>query len=628
MKCSFLRLLLLAGFVAAVASCKYLDVVPDNVATLDNAFALRDQAKKFLFTCYSFMPRDGNVGQDPAMESGDEIWRIVANGSTFFNIARGFQNVVTPYGDFYWANMFQGIRDCNIFLADIGGVPDIQEWERRQWIGEVKVLKAYYHFCLMRMYGPVPLIKENLPIDANTDQVQMPRSPVDTCVGYMMQLIDEAVPDLPLTPLDPTQEAGRITQVIALALKAKILVYAASPLFNGNTDQEALKNPDGTALFDQTVSKAKWDTAAAACRAAIAAAASAGLALYDFGPAYQQYRLTDTISTQMSIRGAVTEKWNPEIIWANTLSNASVQSLALPNDFDSRYPENYIPRGELSPPLKIAELFYTSHGVPITEDETWDYQDRYQVRPASDSDALYVKKGYITANLNFDREPRFYADLGFDGGVWWGQGRYDDTQPAGLFVMQARAGQPNAAQSDRSTVTGYFIKKLIHFENVEGSGTSYSINNYPWPIMRLADLYLLYAEALNESEGPGRDAYQYLDKVRERAGVPDVETAWPAYSRNPTEYTTQAGLRKIIHTERLIELAFEGQRFWDLRRWKEAASTLNAPIQGWDLTQPDPAAYYRPVTIFSQTFGSKDYFWPISENNITTDKNLVQNLGW
>lgn len=410
---------LILSTLSMCISCNYLDVVPDNVATLDNAFALRDQAKKFLFTCYSFMPKGGNVGQDPAMESGDEIWRIVANGSTFFNIARGFQNVVNPYGDSYWTSLYQGIRDCNIFLENIDHVPDVEEYERRQWAAEVKFLKAYYHFYLLRMYGPIPLIKKNIPIDAGVDEVQVSRAPVDSCFDYIVQLINEAIPDLPLTPIDPTQEAGRITQVIAASFKAKVLVYAASPLFNGNTDEAALKNPDGTQLFDQTVSKAKWDSAVVACKEAIDICHSAGLALYEFGSSYQQYHLTDTISTQLSIRNAVCEKWNSEIIWANTQSNASVQGLALPQ-MDPGQSQNYIPRGELSPPLKIAEMFYTQHGVPINEDKTWNYNGRYDLRTAEDTDRLYIRNGFTTAYLNFDREPRFYADLGFDGGIWQG----------------------------------------------------------------------------------------------------------------------------------------------------------------------------------------------------------------
>lgn len=623
--------ILLPVILSMITSCKkYLDILPDDVATLDNAFATRSEAKKYLFTCYSYMPKDGNVDDDPAMQGGDEIWRIVSRGNGMFNIARGLQNVVSPYGD-KWTNLYKGLRDCNIFLENINRVPDMDQSEKLQWIAEVKFLIAYYHFYLVRMYGPVPLIKGNLPIDASSDEVQVTRDPVDSCFKYIVQLIDEAIPDLPLVSYDPVQEEGRITQVVAYSMKAEILVYAASPLFNGNTDEAALKDPDGTQLFDQTVSKAKWDSAAAACEKAIEICQSAGLKLYDYrdknGSNYNQYHLSDTILTQLTIRNAMCEKWNSGIIWANTQSFSGVQGIALPM-MDVARPENHVPRGELSPPMKIAEMFYTQHGVPIDEDKTWDYSGRDKLRTADENDALYIERNYTTAALNFDREPRFYADLGFDGSIWYGQGLYDDSNPSGLFYVQAKFGQIDAVQFDRGSVTGYFIKKFIHFENVVEAGTTYAIHNYPWPIMRLSGLYLLYAEALNESQGPGPEVYQYLNLVRQQAGLPSVQSAWDEYSINPGEYKTQKGLRDIIHQERLIELAFEGQRFWDLRRWKEAAQTLNAPIRGWDGQQKNAQDYYRPVTIFNQTFGTKDYFWPIVDKEITANKNLVQNLGW
>lgn len=614
-------------FLTLISSCKqYLDVVPDNVATLDNAFTMRNQAEKFLFTCYSFMPDDGNVDRDPAMLGGDEIWRIATNNGTFFNLARGYQNKVSPYGD-SWTSLYQGIRDCNIFLENIGKVPDIDESERSQWIAEVKFLKAYYHFYLVRMYGPIPIIKTNLSIDADVNQVKVSRDPVDSCFSYITQLLDEAAPNLPLTIADPVKELGRITQPIAVSLKAEVLVYAASPLFNGNTDEAALKNNDGTQLFNQTYSQAKWDSAASACKQAIDVCNQAGMELYTHPKNYQQYNLTDTMVTQLSIRNSLCERWNSEIIWANTQSYCSIQGTALPA-MDVTKPENFVPRGEFSPPLKIVEMFYTEHGVPINEDATWNYSERYNLSKAGFDDKLYIKNGYTTANLNFKREPRFYADLGFDGGIWYGQGNYDDTKDAKLFCVYAKWKQANAIQTDRSTVTGYFIKKIIHFENVVGTGTTYSVVQYPWPIMRLSSLYLLYAEALNESQGPGTEAYDYINRVRERAGLQSVESSWTNYSTNPTKYTTKEGLRSIIHQERLIELAFEGQRFWDLRRWKEASDVLNAPIQGWDGYQELPEAYYRPVTLFNQTFGEKDYFWPIKDDNITVNRNLVQNLGW
>jgi hypothetical protein len=152
--------------------------------------------------------------------------------------------------------------------------------------------------------------------------------------------------------------------------------------------------------------------------------------------------------------------------------------------------------------------------------------------------------------------------------------------------------------------------------------------NYPWPEMRLSDLYLLYSEALNEANGPNAEAYKWINLVRQRAGLKPVDEAWTNFSTDPAKYTTQSGFRQIIHQERMIELAFEGQRFWDLRRWKEAHIVLNAPILGWNNAAIDAASYYKPVLLFSQSFNMRDYFWPIEIGEFLKNRNIIQTPGW
>lgn len=622
------RLVLTFIALCGLNSCKdYLDVVPDNVATIDNAFTMRTQAQKFLFTCYSYMPLDGDQADDPAILGGDELWHYTTKGG-YFGIARGTQNKVNPLGD-RWTSLYRALRDCNIFLENIGQVPDMDASEKARWIAEVKFLKAYYHFYLVKMYGPIPLIKTNLPIGSDVNVVKVFRDPVDDCFGYIADLLNESLADLPLTLANPAEESGRITQPIALALRAKVLVTAASPLFNGNTDQSILKNADGTQLFNQTYSVVKWDSAAVACKRAIDVCTRAGIQLYTFTPGITLANMSQTIRTQMSIRNSFTEKWNTEIIWANTQSINSTTAMQrlTATWWDPTLLDGVTVRGEFSPPVKMAELFYTKNGVPINEDKTYNYNGRYNLRTAVDADKLYIRKDYVTALLHFDREPRFYANLGFDGGIWYGQGKYDDSQD--LFFLMAKYKERNGfGKIGYGTITGYYVKKYVHWQNVIGTGANYSITNYPWPMIRLSDLYLLYAEALNESAGPTTEVYTYLNLVRQRAGLGTVQSSWTTFSNNPTKFSNKDGLREIIHQERGVELAFESQRFWDLRRWKEAQEKMNSPIMSWDLQQANAADYYRPTVVFNQTFGSKDYFWPIKDGNIVANRNLVQNLGW
>ncbi|MDN3665162.1 RagB/SusD family nutrient uptake outer membrane protein [Algibacter miyuki] len=619
----------------SVYSCSdYLDVVPDNVATVDIAFNQRYSAEQYLFTCYSYMPSHGGINDNPALVGGDEMLGRINNryeSYTFLNISRGFQNVVDPYGD-QWSNLYKGLRDCNIFLENVESVPDLEYIEKIQWIAEVKFLKAYYHYYLMKMYGPIPLVKTNIAIDAGTEEVKVTRNTIDECFNYVVQLLDEAETDLPLVITDPAAELGRITKPIALALKAKVLVTAASPLFNGDNDFAQLENKDGTPLFNATYDETKWDTAVAACKAAIDACAAAGFELYTYTPSLTQVDLSSTIITQLSIRNALTERWNSEIIWANTQSSSSrLQQLAQPTNLDPQNPDTQAVYGTLGAPLKMAELFYSDNGVPINEDKTWSYNNKYDLQNGREEDHLLIKSGYKTAKLNFNREPRFYADMAFDGGIWYGQGYYDDKKVDELLCVQSKNGQLNSVNLSRGSSTGYFIKKLIHYQNTlngGGGSASYSLRNYPWPVIRLADLYLTYAEAINESTGPSEEAYHYLNLVRERAGLGTVQSAWTQYSTNPSKFESQTGLRDIIHQERLIEMAFEGQRFWDLRRWKKAAEEMNEPVTGWNVWQQSAENYYVPTIVWDQKFGLKDYFWPIKDSYIEQNPNLVQNLGW
>lgn len=623
--------LVLLGMLGACS--KFLDITPDNIATIDYAFRLRSTAERYLFTCYSYLPALGAFETNPANAAGDEFWLVSTSGSNAWKIARGNQNTVNSYMNYWQGNnggkdIYEGIRECNIFLDNVGLVPDMEEQERTRWTAEAKFLKAYYHYFLFRMYGPIALVEKNIPVDAGADEVYPVRSPVDSCVNYIVRLLDEALPGLPDKIDNEVSELGRATKAIDLSVKAEVLMTAASPLFNGNADYTGYKDPEGNTLFNTTFDASKWERAAAACEEAIDFCEAQGYHLYTFNPEFFQYDISDTTRVEMSIRNAICEKWNPEIIWGNTNSLAgSIQAQATPRGLDPAKTANAGTQGNIAPPLKIAEMFYSNHGVPITEDKDYDYAGRFKLRKATDAYKYDLQEGYITASLNFDREPRYYADLGFDGGIWYGQGHFDDK--AGLFFVSSKKGQPATAQNQGSySVTGYWPKKLVNFNNVIGDGNTYTIQTYPWPMIRLASLYLYYAEAENEVSGPSPDVFKYINLVRARAGLGTVEDSWANYSRNPKKYTTKDGLREIIHQERLIEMAFEGQRYWDLRRWKEATKTLNQPITGWDLEQEDAAAYYRERVIFNQTFSTRDYLWPLPESELLSNKRMSQNPGW
>jgi hypothetical protein len=157
--------------------------------------------------------------------------------------------------------------------------------------------------------------------------------------------------------------------------------------------------------------------------------------------------------------------------------------------------------------------------------------------------------------------------------------------------------------------------------------------SYAFPIIRLADLYLLYAEALNEcKELPDDEVYEYVQLVRDKAGLDkgtgSLTATWATYSNNPSKPTTKAGMRDIIRRERMIELAFEGQRFYDLRRWRLAMEYLNKPIRGWNVSEKEELGYYQVTYIATRKFMLRDYFWPIRTDDLYRNDKLVQSPQW
>lgn len=648
-----IKVLVLTGIVTltGMSSCsEYLDVVPnDGLATIETAFNLRSTAKRYLGTCYSFMTEEGTSGYDPALLGGDELWDLVGRSvtnttgrvpSSMFQIARGLQSASTVYAN-DWASMYQGIRCCDILIDNLDVVPDMEEWEKLQWKAEAKFLKAYYHFNLIRKWGPIPIIKKSLPIDASVEDVRVYRDPVDEGFNYVIELLNEAIPDLPL--VNPSvDEYGRINQLIAASLKARVMVYAASPLFSNNMDQASLVDSRGIQLFSQNKSEAdlqkRWQDAATACKEAIDLCTQANVKLYNYD---DEYRVNDTLRLDFTLRGVMCKRWNEEIIWGNTQSNSTQlgmwQQLTQPNiQYKTLgWAHSLSCYAFIGVPLKIAEQFYTSHGLPINFDKNRLGLNEYALRNGDQAHAYYLEEGYTTIQLNFDREPRFYASLGFDGGKWVGAlTNFNDLKPKDIFDVECRMGKALAKSSNESgPLTGYYPKKMYPYRNrIGANGSPLSTYWYPWPMIRLADLYLLYAEAINEAEGPGgahsSEMFDYINAVRERAGIPDVKSSWDQYSTSPGRYNTKAGMREIIHRERLNEFAFESQRFWDLRRWKEANMEYSKNIYGFKVIASQPEEYYRKVLIAEQPFTQKNYFWPIQTTTLEKNPNLIQNLGW
>jgi hypothetical protein len=634
-------------------SCEkdYLDVVPDNIATIDLAFNTRSTAENFLSTCYTYIPEHANVEQNFSLLAGDEIWYYAENdfymnNETSFRLAKGMQNSASPYLN-YWEggrgaphSLFNALRDCNIFLENLVEVPGLEEDERLKWLDEVKVLKAFYHFWLMQMYGPIPIIDQNIPVGASPEETNVKRESIDDVVSYLVQILDEVIEaeNLPGLINYIYTDMGRITMPIAKALKAKILVLAASPIFNGNTDLSELTDNLGNKLVSQVYDPQKWVYARDALFEAIESAHLNGHQLYEFN---QQIPIiggiNEEITRELSLRAAITEPFNTEIVWAFAPEwTGDLQMWCQPRWTADHSALFGFTKKSHAPTLNMVETFYTNNGVPIDEDLTWDYGNRYDViqTPLFDSNnenfhEFYIEDDYYTAKLHTYREPRFYSSIGFDGGKWFSL----ETENINFIPhLNAKAGAASGKQGfEIYSITGFFAKKLVHYENIISLQGS-TIKGYSFPIIRLSDLYLMYSEALNETKAaPDAEVYEYIQRVRTRAGLDaggDILNTWQMYSTNPSKPMTKDGMRKIIHQERMIELALEGHRYWDLKRWKLATEYFNKPIQGWNIFRSDVEGFYEVENIFYRNFSTKDYLWPISQNELLRNPNLIQNPGW
>ena len=476
----------------------------------------------------------------------------------------------------------------------------------------------------MQLYGPIPIVDENLLVNAEPEEVRVFREPVDDVTNYIVKLLDESMENLPERIDETVNEMGRITKSIAAAVKAKVLVWNASPLFNGNPDYANLKDKRDLQLFPIKKDDSKWEKALVAIKEAIDISHQNGHALYRFQKVFET--MSNETLQKYTLRGAVSERsvQNTEVIWAHPAIDGGnqFQLYCTPKFF-----VNYGGTSELSSTLKIAEQYYTNNGVPIDEDPSWNYNGRYETKKnEGTSHQYYIAKGETTANLNYFREPRFYAHLAFDRSLYEALAQKEEE----TIITKNRSGDPHGVvYSVANIITGYFIKKLVSFRSATTSSSP-----SPWrfsiPIIRLSDLYLLRAEAENEiRETPNEEVYQWVDSIRLRAGLKGVVECWKKYSNIPAKPLTKEGMREIIKQERLIELSFEGQRFFDLRRWKDALRYMNQPVQGWDYQGVKLDEYYRVTTYLNnRNFTTKDYLWPLFNTAITKNSNLVQNPGW
>jgi hypothetical protein len=654
-----IRQIILTGFLSGTVLCnlscdKYLDIVPDNTVTLEDYFNRKSQAWNTLSKVYSYLPDDPGTAHT-SWTLGDEwIGRITSPYTQAISIMRGSQNsdqVLLNIWDGGTVNgtttksLYEGIRSANIFLEYIDKAEDMTSEEISDWKAQVKFLKAYFHFLLLRQYGPIVIMDKSIPLDAVSDDLFLRRNKVEDCFDFIIRLMDEAIPDL--KERASVTNLGQVDRVAALAVKARVLLYRASPFFNGNKQYyEDFLDHNGEPFFPLEYSAEKWQDALDAVNEAITLCEANGLGLYEFDKNSYPYDREDFAANDSimkvlyDLRMLIVDPWNKELIWGRTYSTgrsdllASTSNIRLPEGYgdgeknSSSFSEQY-----MGASYAMLERYYTKNGLPINEDLTFDPYTKLEIitTPGIEDPEYRPLRGLLQpgadiVKLYMNREPRFYANLGITGGYW----RSHIVRISTSMFFGAIGGYESGF-SGNFLSTGIGVQKFVHPESKSGSWMR--VVRFPYPIIRMADLYLMKAEILNEVQGPGQPVWDEINKIRRRAGIPDVEDVWSDASlvnpRSRNNHLDRDKLRDIILHERGIELAFEGgNRFWDMHRHKKALTEFSSSVMGWSYDGFNPEYFFVVKPIQTRRFLFRDCLWPLSVGEMNINSNLIQNPGW
>lgn len=633
-------------FFLLTACDKWLDIVPEeDMTTIDTDFETRDEAENWLLSCHMFLQKtipgfeynEAFVGSDELV-AGDFLLNRPL-GFEGLKIAAGLQNSLNPYCDI-WSqkdaykdgrtDYYTAINMCNIFISKIDQVNNLDDSYKREWKAEIQALKAYYYFELVRHYGPIILVPENIDPNVPVEEMKVPRSPVDACFKAIVDLCDEAAKNL--TPFNSKETDHRtfFNKEAALALKARALLYQASDLFNGNSDYANFTNKNGEPLFSTTRDEKKWRLAAEAAEEAIRVCLENGKHLVN-----DRTGNTPLQTTMANIEASVqTFNYTSDeaLLMFKGAGNSVLYNYILPKIKSDK--TNYLSGTSLAPSMKAVKMFYTEHGVPIDQDSKYHPNPYILIKETDPKYTDVVGLDMDILALHCNREPRFYANIAADR-CYWRQGRtlsdlrLVEAYKGEEFGLKEKVIDPRSPQN----LSGYWVKKWL---SSKAALTNYAsdvkaMGMDPYPVIRMAELYLIAAEAWTEC-GELEKAYENLNVVRERAGIPSVQEAWTNYAKSP-KHLTKEGMREIVRQEWNIEFIFENMRFWNLRRWKTASIELNEKQYGWNVLGTTAAAFYNDnngeiiVNSGKKFVAPRDYFWPIRSEE-TQISGCVQNPGW
>ncbi|PPL04517.1 RagB/SusD family nutrient uptake outer membrane protein [Parapedobacter indicus] len=575
-----MRYLFYAMFIAlTLASCNkqgFLDQTQstdlnEQVVFSDSAYTINFLSSMYADIGFATWPkRFGGGGLDACTDEAEGTG--LGSINTFIQFATGTvnSNMITKDA---WTTAYTNIRRANIMLKNLPAVKFGDDIKVRVK-AETRFLRAYYCFILLEHYGGIPLMGDS--VYRKEDHIPAVRNTFEECVEYIVTECDAAAEDLPWMHIG--ENYGRVSKAACYGLKSRLLLYAASPLFNGDAEvtDERLRAVAGYPDIDPS----RWERAEQAA-AQVMEGSGGQYHLHvnnDPEPGYGFYEVFQL-------------RKNSEYLLARMqASNSDLEGIWNPPTFGVSSPG-------ARPYLEMVNAFGMKNGLPIDD-------------PAS---------GYDPEQPYKDRDPRFANTITRDQSLVFhrdGLAR----RPVNIYIDKT---DPNTIKSGQDAVykgtpTGYYTYKMLNRDVAADWFNTYTPRCFP--IIRYAEILLNFAEARNERlASPDPEVYQAVEAIRERAGLSPYQLQ---------AGLTQAEMREIIRNERRKELAFEGHRFFDVRRWKIAEEVENSQLHGTEPARTSSGTLYSTINVRKRVFNPRMYLWPIPQSEVAKSADLIQNQGY
>ena len=663
-----------AALLALSACDSYFDIDFQDQANLQEIFSKKNTTESYLAHLYSYLPHDEDThnGTGYVIPRSDEgLFGFLGYGP--FNKLRSGDYNTAATGDVVqynvWKRMYVAIRQCTVFMDNVDLDREDTPTAKAAMKAEARFLRAYYYFCLFRQYGPVIVWGDALaPESAEGDKLD--RNTVDENVDFIVSELDKAAQDLPyeIKEIGANDSwTGRATKGAAMALKARVLLYAASPLYNGQDGGRltgifsAKTNIDGKQIF-AAYDAAKWEKAAQAAKDVID--------LNRYSLCSSTAGSTDLQKAASAYQNVFFDQWNSETIWgwwhlgighsnggfATWIgATGSFMYCTIPD-----FPEvttRYRPLQAYTPSLKMVDAYPMAESgrypvIGYQKSGRFNDLSKPLVDPLSGYSATGWEENY-TQPLDADwapafkahkstvgRDARYYSSI-VPNGYYWPS---DKIKKRWTSYKSSSATVPvQKLESAALNWVGYACRRWYKANTAFATGADFTgAQRYVYPAFRLAEIYLSYAEACNEKADRDVDeAITYLDKVRSRSGLNSIRDAYSEINFNNADATTTiAGvtktnkewLRWFILQERWCEFGMEAMRHYDMCRWLRAEDEY--PSAPWTLNMASETyegVYERVNNVMpmdNADFHYRDYFYPIISTQLAEMVNFTQNPGW